>query len=44
MDGSTQTKKRDELKEEFANSNTFLFLLSTNAMGLGLNLTQANFV
>jgi SNF2 family DNA or RNA helicase len=44
MDGKTSTRKRDELKAEFANSNTFLFLLSTKAMGLGLNLTQANFV
>lgn len=44
MDGTTTTQKRDELKAEFANSNTFLFLLSTKAMGLGLNLTQANFV
>jgi SNF2 family DNA or RNA helicase len=44
MDGQTSTRKRDELKAEFANSNTFLFLLSTKAMGLGLNLTQANFV
>jgi SNF2 family DNA or RNA helicase len=44
MDGTTTTTRREELVQEFANSNTFLFLLSTKAMGLGLNLTQANFV
>lgn len=44
MDGSTATKRRNELVDEFKNSNCFLFLLSTKAMGLGLNLTEANFV
>jgi SNF2 family DNA or RNA helicase len=45
MDGTTSAKKREELISEFKkNSDIFLFLLSTKAMGLGLNLTEANFV
>lgn len=45
MDGSTSSKKRTELTTEFKkNNDIFVFLLSTKAMGLGLNLTEANFV
>jgi SNF2 family DNA or RNA helicase len=46
MDGSTSTDKRKELVDEFkrGSSKCFIFLLSTRAMGLGLNLTEANFV
>lgn len=45
MDGSTTRQKRNELVEEFKrDNNIFLFLLSTKAMGLGLNLTEANYV
>jgi SNF2 family DNA or RNA helicase len=46
MDGSTTTDKRKELVDEFqgGSSKCFIFLLSTKAMGLGLNLTEANFV
>lgn len=41
MDGTTDTKKRQALADKFqANSEYFLFLLSTNAMGVGLNLTR----
>jgi SNF2 family DNA or RNA helicase len=40
MDGQTTTAKREEIAKEFRASNTFVFLLSTKAMGLGLNLTQ----
>lgn len=41
MDGSTPQRKRVELAEQFkSNHNFFLFLLSTKAMGLGLNLTR----
>jgi superfamily II DNA or RNA helicase len=45
MDGSTSRKKREEYIESFKkNSDIFVFLLSTRAMGIGLNLTAANFV
>jgi superfamily II DNA/RNA helicase len=45
MDGSTSRKKRDECVESFKkNDDAFIFLLSTRAMGIGLNLTAANFV
>lgn len=45
MDGSTSKPRREELVQEFKRDNgIFLFLLSTKAMGLGLNLTEANFV
>ena len=41
MDGATPQAKRSEIAEEFkANPDIFLFLLSTKAMGLGLNLTR----
>lgn len=40
MDGSTPTKKRQAIADEFNdNQHIFLFLLSTKAMGQGLNLT-----
>jgi Helicase conserved C-terminal domain len=45
MDGTTPRHKRQDLADEFNNSpGILLFLLSTKAMGLGLNLTSANFV
>lgn len=45
MDGQTETTKRNEIVEIFKRDNTvFVFLLSTKAMGLGLNLTEAAFV
>lgn len=45
MDGSTSSKKREEIISQFKkNSDIFVFLLSTRAMGLGLNLTEANYV
>ncbi len=43
LDGSTPTKKRQALIDHFQNNpNVFLFLISTKAGGLGLNLTAAN--
>lgn len=43
LDGKTQTKKRQALVDEFqTDNNIFLFLISTKAGGLGLNLTAAN--
>ena len=43
LDGSTPTKKRQSLIDRFQNNpNIFLFLISTKAGGLGLNLTAAN--
>jgi len=45
MDGQTPVARRKELADEFKkNASVFLFLLSTTAMGLGLNLTEANYV
>jgi Helicase conserved C-terminal domain len=45
MDGKTPRHKRQDLADEFNSSpGILLFLLSTKAMGLGLNLTSANFV
>lgn len=39
MDGTTPTSKRQELADNFKkDSNCFVFLLSTRAMGLGINL------
>jgi Helicase conserved C-terminal domain len=44
MDGQTANAKRKEIADKFrASSQTFVFLLSTRAMGLGLNLTQVRF-
>ncbi|KAK6180078.1 hypothetical protein SNE40_012292 [Patella caerulea] len=43
IDGSVSNKKRMELVREFNKSpNIFIFLISTKAGGLGLNLTGAN--
>ena len=45
MDGSTDREKRKELADEFKKDHGIpVFLLSTRAMGLGLNLTAANYV
>lgn len=44
MDGSTDTTSRNEIVDKFKRENQFIFLLSTKAMGLGLNLTEASFV
>ncbi len=44
MDGQTTNAKRIEIMGEYEKSPRFIFLLSTKAMGLGLNLTQANYV
>jgi len=45
MDGSTATQKRKELADKFKKEDDiFMFLLSTKAMGLGLNLTSASWV
>lgn len=44
MDGSTQNSKRQEVATEFQrDSSIFILLLSTKAMGLGLNLTSGKF-
>jgi SNF2 family DNA or RNA helicase len=44
MDGSTDREQRKELADEFSrNRGILVFLLSTRAMGLGLNLTSANY-
>lgn len=43
MDGSTlPAKKKERIKAFKSDPNVFVFLLSTRAMGLGLNLTEAN--
>lgn len=43
LDGSTPTRDRQKLIDEFQKDKTiFLFLISTKAGGLGLNLTAAN--
>ncbi|KAK9862888.1 hypothetical protein WJX84_009991 [Apatococcus fuscideae] len=43
LDGNTPTAHRQRLVDEFNHSpSTFLFLISTRAGGLGLNLTAAN--
>ena len=45
LDGSTPTRKRQDLIDQFqSDENIFLFLISTKAGGLGLNLTAANCV
>jgi hypothetical protein len=45
VDGSTPRAKRSESVAQFKKDNNFfIFLLSTKAMGMGLNLTEANFV
>ena len=43
LDGSTPTKKRQTLIDQFQRDpSIFLFLISTRAGGIGLNLTAAN--
>lgn len=43
LDGSTAVNDRQDLIEEYsANSEIFIFLLSTKAGGLGINLTSAD--
>ena len=43
LDGSTQTSARQTLVDKFQNDDSiFMFLISTKAGGLGLNLTAAN--
>lgn len=45
MDGQTPHNQRDAIANEFrTNRDSFVFLLSTKAMGTGLNLREANFV
>ena len=45
MDGQTPAAKRKEIADKFRASNeTFVFLLSTKAMGQGLNLTQVSYL
>ena len=46
LDGSTNTKKRQKLCDQFndPSSSIFVFLMSTRAGGVGLNLTAANVV
>lgn len=46
IDGSTDMTARDEQIEDFMDPNTdkFIFLLSTRAGGLGINLTSADTV
>ena len=43
LDGATRQQDRQQLVDEFNKSTSlFLFLISTTAGGLGLNLTSAN--
>ena len=44
LDGQTPMKKRQTMVEEFQNGQKRLFLSSLKAGGLGINLTQANYV
>ena len=45
LDGSTRTDLRQQMMKEFnSNQSIFIFLLSTKAGGLGLNITGANTV
>lgn len=44
IDGSVPVKKRTELVESFQKGECPLFLISLKAGGLGLNLTNANYV
>lgn len=46
LDGSTELEDREKAIEDFtkANSEIFIFLISTRAGGLGLNLMTANHV
>ena len=43
LDGSTATRERQRLVDDFNKSSSlFIFLLSTRAGGVGLNITSAN--
>ncbi|KAL4460346.1 hypothetical protein ABPG74_000097 [Tetrahymena malaccensis] len=46
IDGNTEVNEREQMMNEFQrdDSDKFVFLLSTRAGGLGINLTKANFV
>lgn len=44
LDGSTKISERRELVERWQNEDIFIFLLSTRAGGLGINLTAADTV
>jgi SNF2 family DNA or RNA helicase len=44
LDGSTPSKIRGKLVEDFNNDNTSVFLISLKAGGTGLNLTSADVV
>lgn len=44
LDGSTPSKTRGKLVEDFNNDNTSVFLISLKAGGTGLNLTSADIV
>ena len=45
MDGSSKIHERRDMVNDFQeNSNIFIFLLSTRAGGLGINLTAADTV
>lgn len=46
LDGNTELDDREKCIEEFTapNSDMFIFLISTRAGGLGLNLMTANIV
>lgn len=44
LDGQTPMKKRQTMVEEFQHGQKRLFLSSLKAGGLGINLTQANYV
>lgn len=44
LDGALKPNERKKIVDKFQNEDIFLFLLSTRAGGLGLNLTKANTV
>ncbi len=44
FDGSTTIAKREKIIEQFRSGEVQLFLISLKAGGLGLNLTEANYV
>lgn len=44
FDGSTTIAQREKIVEQFRNDDSKIFLISLKAGGLGLNLTEANYV